>query len=76
LAQAPIILDALTGQDKIDIEHTIATFLSKYRNASHVACGLKRSQFILSKVPPPQAYLIWFNPQNDYLSQNLKIDSS
>lgn len=57
-------LNCLTGQLKLKTEHVINQFLGGFRNADRFKPGLERSKFILSKIPPPQAYLIWFNPRN------------
>ena len=45
------------------IEKEIAKFLGGFRNAARFTPGPERTKFLLSKVPPPEAYLIWFNPQ-------------
>ena len=44
------------------IEKEIKLFLAGYRNADRFQPGPERTKYILSKVPPPEAYLIWFNP--------------
>lgn len=44
------------------IEKEIKLFLAGFRNAERFKPGPARTKFILSKVPPPEAYLIWFNP--------------
>jgi GNAT superfamily N-acetyltransferase len=45
------------------IEKEINSFLGGFRNADRFEPGPERTKFILSKVPPPECYLIWFNPQ-------------
>jgi hypothetical protein len=45
------------------IEKEIRLFLGGFRNADRFKPGPERTKFILSKIPPPQAYLIWFNPK-------------
>lgn len=55
-------LEHLPPYRRVWIEKEIALFLSGFRNAARFEPGPKRTKFILSKVPPPQAYLIWFNP--------------
>jgi hypothetical protein len=46
------------------IENEIARFLGGFRNAARFSPGKARTRFILSKVPPPEAYLLWFNPRS------------
>jgi GNAT superfamily N-acetyltransferase len=55
-------LDMMQPQQRQFIEKEIVLFLSGFRNADRFMPGPERTKFILSKVPPPQAYLIWFNP--------------
>jgi GNAT superfamily N-acetyltransferase len=55
-------LEHLPPHRRLWIEKEIAVFLSGFRNAARFKPSPARTKFILSKVPPPQAYLIWFNP--------------
>jgi GNAT superfamily N-acetyltransferase len=55
-------LNALNPTCSAYIEKEIALFLSGFRNAERFKPSPARTKFILSKIPPPQAYLIWFNP--------------
>jgi hypothetical protein len=55
-------LSTLPQQQRKYIEREIRTFLTGFRNADRFKPGPERTKFILSKVPPPEAYLIWFNP--------------
>jgi GNAT superfamily N-acetyltransferase len=47
------------------IETEITHFLGGFRNADRFVPGLERTKYILTKIPPPEAYLIWFNPQSE-----------
>jgi hypothetical protein len=47
------------------IEKEIKKFLGGYRNAERFTPSPERTKYILSKVPPPEAYLIWFNPRSE-----------
>lgn len=58
-------LQRLSQSDRDYIEKEIALFLGGYRNADRFKPGPERTKFILSKVPPPTCYLIWFNPRNE-----------
>lgn len=60
--QVEMILEKLSTTKRDYIENEIAKFLGGFRNAARFTPGMARTKFILSKVPPPQAYLIWFNP--------------
>ena len=55
-------LSMMPVREKAFIEKEIALFLAGFRNAERFRPGPERTKFILSKVPPPQCYLIWFNP--------------
>lgn len=55
-------LDYLPPHQRNFIEREISIFLNGFRNAERFKPGPERTKFILSKVPPPEAYLIWFNP--------------
>ena len=46
------------------IEKEIAHFLGGFRYDQRLNPGPTRTRLILSKVPPPEAYLIWFNPHS------------
>jgi GNAT superfamily N-acetyltransferase len=57
-------LNNLDTVSRETIEREIDVFLKQYRNADRFQPGIERTKFILTKVPPPAAYLIWFNPRN------------
>jgi len=55
-------LDMMQPTQRQFIEKEIKLFLGGFRNTDRFKPGPERTKYILSKVPPPQAYLIWFNP--------------
>lgn len=55
-------LERMQPVEREFIEKEICRFLSGFRNADRFKPGTERTKYILSKVPPPNAYLIWFNP--------------
>jgi hypothetical protein len=57
-------INSLPSDKREFIEFEISKFLQGFRNADRFKPGYERTRFILSKVPPPQAYLIWFNPRS------------
>ncbi|MFZ2147465.1 MAG: hypothetical protein WAV28_09605 [Sedimentisphaerales bacterium] len=63
---APELIDArlahLSKPMSDYIENEIRLFLSGYRNADRFGPTHKRTKFILSKVPPPEVYLLWLSP--------------
>lgn len=64
-------IDALNNDDRIRLDRSLHDFLSKYRAHEHDESGIKRTIYILSKLPYPNGYLIWFNP---YLKHNPVLD--
>jgi GNAT superfamily N-acetyltransferase len=56
-------LEKMPATMRAFIEKEIHSFLGGFRNADRFEPGPERTKFILSKVPPPECYLIWFNPQ-------------
>lgn len=64
-------VDALLGDEKVKLERSIHDFMSKYRAREHMPNDIKRMTYILSKIPYPNGYLIWFNP---YLDHNPVLD--
>lgn len=56
-------LDMMPPTMRQFIEKEIKLFLAGLRNADRFEPGPERTKYILSKIPPPQCYLIWFNPQ-------------
>jgi hypothetical protein len=66
------VLSRLSAAKLEFIEQEISVFLSGFRNADRLKPGRERTNFILSKVPPPQAYLIWFNPRSELASKVLQ----
>lgn len=53
----------LLKDERIQLDRSLHDFLSKYRHREHMDKDLKRMIFILSKIPYPNGYLIWFNPK-------------
>lgn len=66
-------LKSLTGQQCIETEKAIALFLARFRNADRFGQSLERAKFILSKVPPPKVYAIWFNPRSPKAAEILSF---
>lgn len=64
-------IDSLLKDDKIKLDRSLHHFLSNYRHREHMPDDIKRITFILSKIPYPNGYLIWFNP---YINHNPVID--
>lgn len=58
-------IDALVGDEKVKLDRSLHDFISKYRAHEHDDNGVKRTTYILSKIPYPNGYLIWFNPHID-----------
>lgn len=44
-------------------EYEIQRFLQHFPRHHDMPAGIERAKFIRSKIPFPEAYLIWFNPQ-------------
>jgi len=55
-------LDMMKTGERVFIEREIRYFLVGFRNADRFEPSPERTKYILSKIPPPEAYLIWFNP--------------
>lgn len=60
-------IDALLTDEKIKLERSLHDFLHQYRSHEHMPDSIERTAYILSKLPYPNAYLIWLNP---HLEQN------
>lgn len=56
-------IDCLLKDDRVKLERSLHDFLSKYRHREHMENGVKRMVYVLSKIPYPNGYLIWFNPR-------------
>lgn len=56
-------ISSLQGQSSEHVEKEIHLFLKHYRHRESMPHSFERTEFILSKLPYPQAYLIWFNPR-------------
>lgn len=59
-------IDALVHDDKVKLDRSLHHFLSNYRQHEHDPNSIKRTMYILGKLPYPNGYLIWFNPYIDY----------
>jgi len=63
----PIILHKriknLHGSQRDFIENEIKQFLHQYRHMHDLKPCIERAKFILSKIPYPEAYLLWRNPE-------------
>jgi len=57
-------LEHLQPKNADRIEHEIKVFIHHYRHRDGMPPGIERTKFMLSKLPYPEAYLIWFNPRN------------
>ena len=55
-------LDSLNNEQADFIENEIKQFLHHFRRKETIPPGIERTKFVLSKIPYPKAYLIWFNP--------------
>lgn len=55
-------INALSDDARFKLNRSLHDFLSKYRSHEHDEPGLKRTTYILSKLPYPNGYLLWFNP--------------
>lgn len=65
LYQPEVVQHRLDNLNKFDtefIERKIKSFLHHYRHHQQMPLDLSRTKYFLSKIPFPQAYLIWFNP--------------
>lgn len=56
-------LQALDPRQRSFIEKEILLFLSHFRHRKGMENSLDRTAYFCSKLPYPQAYLIWFNPR-------------
>lgn len=66
-------LDSLQNTEKLAAKKNIRAFIKHFRHRKDMPPGLERCRFLLSKIPFPEAYLIWYNPQYG-TNQNLKRD--
>lgn len=57
-------LESLSPKQTTFIENEIQRFIKTFHRNTDMPPGLERTSFLLSKIPYPQAYLIWFNPRN------------
>lgn len=62
----PVVLEhrirSLGKEDRARIERVIHGFLHQFRHKQDMPAGIERSKYLLSKMPYPEAYLIWHNP--------------
>lgn len=56
-------LERLNPEPSEWIENEIKQFLHHFRHRDSMPPGIERTDFILSKIPYPQAYLFWSNPK-------------
>jgi len=63
-------LGRLAGTQKTLIENEIKHFIKHFRHRENMPDSMERTKFFLSKLPYPQAYLIWFNPRVPFLPEN------
>lgn len=56
-------LNLLPPEQSDWFENEIKQFLCHFRRKKHMPPGIERTNFILSKIPYPQAYAIWRNPK-------------
>ena len=54
---------ALKGEQRKSFEWEIKQFLHQYRHMHDLKPSIARAKFILSKIPYPEAYLLWHNPK-------------
>lgn len=67
-------IDSLESDQYDFIQSEIHRFLTHFKSRRSMPSGIKRTAFFLSKLPFPQAYLIWFNPRvPPYDAQRAKI---
>jgi len=59
-------LEMLSPETRLELEQEIHQFLSRFHGRYDMPPNLERSRFILSKIPYPCCYLIWFNPEMDF----------
>lgn len=59
----------LTGEIKTIAEKNIKQFLHHFRCVKNTEPSIERSKYILSKLKPPQVYMIWFNPRSKIASE-------
>ena len=60
----------LDKTDRTTIEKRIRVFMGHFRHLQNMPCSLERTVAFLSKIPYPQAYLIWHNPRAPKFSEN------
>lgn len=61
-------LDRLRPLYAFYINDEIKRFMKQFSKYQDMAPGINRTKFFLSKIPFPNAYLIWLNPRNPILS--------
>lgn len=60
-------IDALLDDERVKLDRSLHDFLHNYRAHEHDEPGIKRTTYILGKLPYPNGYLVWFNP---YIENN------
>ena len=58
-------LDNLSKAERAFIEREMMTFLQAYGKRKHMADGIERTRFVLSKITARPVYYIWFNPKKE-----------
>jgi len=56
-------IEALDAEPRRFIEHQMSEFLKSYGRSRNLEPGLRRTEFVLSKLSERPAYYIWFNPK-------------
>jgi hypothetical protein len=58
-------LDKLSKAECAFIEREMMSFLQAYGKRKHMAGGIERTRFVLSKTTARPVYYIWFNPKKE-----------
>lgn len=56
-------IDRLKSDQYDHVDNEIRQFLHHFRHRRNMPAGIKRTKYFLSKMPFPQAYLLWTNPR-------------
>ena len=60
-------IESLPPDSREQFERSLLDFMYHFRHKRFMPPGLDRAKFILSKIPYPHAYSIWFNPKHRIL---------
>lgn len=58
-------INALASDKMVKLDRSLHHFLSNYKSHEHDTNSLERTRYILSKLPYPNGYLVWFNTHID-----------